>query len=88
MVFDVQRRDLVCLEGFGFWSTERKTLTILDLGLKGLKRLKIGHFNRKIGLFTPFLTRVLRTRRGGQFQPILALLGHKIGLFRPFSIEK
>ena len=88
MIFDVQRRDLVCLCSVFCFLTERKTLTILDLGFKGLKRLKIGHFNRKIGLFTPFLTRVLRTRQGGQFQPILALLGHKIGLFRPFSIEK
>ena len=60
-----------------FVVTERKTLTILVLGLKGLKRLKIGHFNRKIGYLAPFLTRVFGTRQGGPFQPILALLGPK-----------
>ena len=77
MIFDVQRRDLVCLFGGFVFGTERKTLTILDLGFKGLKRPKIGHFNRKIGYLAPFLTRVFGTRQGGPFQPILALLGPK-----------
>ena len=77
MIFDVQRRDLVWLFGYVFRVTERKTLIYMDLGFKGLKRLKIGHFNRKIGYLAPFLTRVFGTRQGGPFQPILALLGPK-----------